>query len=524
MRKAVIIGAGPAGLTAAYELLKRTDVVPVVFEKSGDIGGISKTVNYKGNRMDIGGHRFFSKNDRVMQWWLHIMPLQPTEEQLTISYQNKNKTLHSENYPLPADEHKIMLVRSRLSRIYFLRRFFSYPLKLSVDTLAKLGIIRSVKIIISYLFARLKPRKENSLEDFFINKFGKELYHTFFKDYTEKVWGIDCKKISPEWGAQRVKGVSISKTIQHAVKNALAKKEEGIHQKNTETSLIEKFLYPKFGPGQLWEEVASQVIEMGGDVRKGCDVIKLHSSNGKIVAVDIVNEHGVTETIQTDFVFSSMPVKELVNKLNVAVPEAVKSIANGLMYRDFITVGVLLKKLSLNKYAALDNEEKLLDNWIYIQERNVRVGRLQVFNNWSPFMVKDPSTTWMGMEYFCNEGDDLWQMNDEDFKAFAVAELEQIGLIKKEDVLDTTVVRVEKAYPAYFGTYDQFEVIRNYTDSFDNLFLIGRNGMHKYNNSDHSMLTAMAAVDNICEGISDKANIWSINTEQEYHETKAEEK
>ncbi|UAY52596.1 NAD(P)/FAD-dependent oxidoreductase [Ferruginibacter albus] len=524
MKKAIIIGAGPAGLTAAFELLKRTDIQPTVLEKSGDIGGISKTVNYKGNRIDIGGHRFFSKSDRVMNWWLDIMPLEESaKKEFTINYRNRStQILPNEQNVANKDANKIMLVRSRLSRIYFLRQFFNYPLKLSLETLRKLGYSRSLKILASYIKIRLRPIKpEKNLEDFFINKFGDTLYRTFFKDYTEKVWGIACNEISADWGAQRIKGVSISKAISHAVKQSLGKKENDIHQKDAETSLIEKFLYPKYGPGQLWEEVAAQVNSGGGQVLMHKNVSKINVSNNKIVSVEITDAvTGEAQLLEGDYFFSSMPVKELVAKLNTSIPNDVKEVAEGLMYRDFITVGVLLSKFSLNKSAATTSNTELKDNWIYIQESDVKVGRLQIFNNWSPFMVNNKDHIWVGMEYFCKEGDELWTMPDEALKKLGMSELEKIGLIKQTDVLDTTIVRMEKAYPAYFGTYDRFDTVKDYLNQFDNLFLIGRNGMHKYNNSDHSMLTAMTAVDNICNDQVSKENIWEVNTEQEYHETK----
>ncbi len=523
MKKALVIGAGPAGLTAAYELLQRTDIIPIVIEKTGDIGGISKTVNYKGNRMDIGGHRFFSKSDRVMQWWMNILPIEADSTgAVTISYQNKQTTVDASiANPQPSAQDKVMLIRSRLSRIYFLKKFFSYPLKLSIETLQKLGIWRSARIIFSYLAARLRPIKpEKSLEDFFVNKFGRELYLTFFKDYTEKVWGIKCNEISPEWGAQRIKGVSISKAIGHALKKHLSSTSQTISQKDTETSLIERFLYPKYGPGQLWEEVAATIQQKGGTILLSTNIEEIFFTGKEVSSVVIINQlTGHREQIDIDYLFSSMPVQELVAKIRTEVPPEVKGVAEGLIYRDFITVGVLLRKFSLDKHAADGNSQMLQDNWIYIQDKNVQVGRLQIFNNWSPFMVKDSSTVWLGMEYFCNKGDDLWQMDEKSFTQLAIRELETIGLIKTEDVLDTHLVRMEKAYPAYFGTYHNFETVRIFTDQFPNLFLIGRNGMHKYNNSDHSMLTAMTAVDNICMGRTDKTNIWDINTEQEYHET-----
>ena len=531
-KKAIIVGAGPAGLTAAYELLQRTDIIPIILEKSGDIGGISKTVNYKGNRMDIGGHRFFSKSDRVMQWWLNIMPVQPQEEKsLTITYQRRHKTIKTEDtFPKFSDREssdKVMLVRKRLSRIYFLRKFFSYPIQLSLDTLKKLGLGRTVGILLSYLKARLFPRKtEKTLEDFFINRFGDKLYRLFFKDYTEKVWGVSCTKISAEWGAQRIKGISIGKAIAHAARSlypAKRSRSTDIGQKGTETSLIEKFLYPKYGPGQLWEEVARQVQERGGQILMNQDVKSILSKGDSITAIEAVNsETGAITLLEGDYYFSTMPVQELIAGMGSAVPAPVQEVAAGLQYRDFITVGVLLRKMPPPDEKPGKTANKILpDTWIYIQERDVKVGRLQIFNNWSPYMVKDPDTVWVGMEYFCNEGDAFWSMSDEEIKATAILELTKMHLGTVEDLLDSTVLRVEKTYPAYFGTYNRFGEIRDFTDQFANLFLVGRNGMHKYNNSDHSMLTAMVSVDNIAAGITTKANIWSINTEQEYHEEKS---
>ena len=518
-QKAIIIGAGPAGLTAAYELLTRTDILPIILEKSGDIGGISKTVNYKGNRMDIGGHRFFSKSDRVMKWWMNMMPVQSNEDaDITLTYQRRKHSLRArEGIPgIGAKEaDKVMLVRHRLSRIYFLRKFFAYPIQLSLDTVKKLGIGRTTNILLSYLKARLFPRKmERNLEEFFINRFGDTLYRLFFKDYTEKVWGVPCTQISAEWGAQRIKGISIGKAIAHAVKSLAPEKKKDssdIGQKKTETSLIEKFLYPKFGPGQLWEEVARQVQEMGGIIELNQEVCHINIVGEKVTDIESVNSvTGEFNSHEGDFFFSTMPVQELIAGMGDSVPPAVQEVATGLQYRDFITVGVLLK-----------DQQVLPDTWIYIQEKDVKVGRLQIFNNWSPYMVKDANTVWMGMEYFCNKNDDFWNQSDDEIRAAAIGELEKMGLAKVENVLDSTVLRMEKTYPAYFGTYPRFEEVKTFTDQFANLFLVGRNGMHKYNNSDHSMLAAMVSVDNIIAGVTSKANIWSINTEQAYHEEKS---
>lgn len=518
-KKAIIIGAGPAGLTAAYELLKRTDIVPIILEKDGIVGGISRTIDYKGNRMDMGPHRFFSKSDRVMNWWLNIMPLEDNaNKNATISYQNKTRDLNVENGTPAKDSDKVMLVIRRLTRIYFLRKFFAYPIQLSLDTLRTLGLIRTIKILFSFLWIRLFPHKpEKSLEDFIINKFGKQLYLLFFKDYTEKVWGIAPSQISAEWGAQRIKSVSLSKAIGQALKSMRRKKKGDLGQKETETSLIEQFLYPKHGPGSLWEEVARQVQEMGGRIYFYQDVKKIHVDDGKVTTVNTINSQtGQAGAWEGDYFFSTMPVQELIAGMGESVPKEVQEVAAGLQYRDFINVGILLKKLSAKDGKPLE----LRDNWIYIQERDVKVGRLMIYNNWGGGMLKDPNTTWIGMEYFCNKTDVFWAESDEAIQKFAIQELGKMELAQTDDVLDTTIRRMEKTYPAYFGTYDQFAKIKFFTDQFANLFLIGRNGMHKYNNADHSMLCAMVAVDNIISGVTEKNNLWAINTEQEYQEEK----
>ncbi len=526
-KRAVIIGAGPAGLTAAFELLTRTGIQPVVLEKCDYMGGISRTVNYKGNRIDIGGHRFFSKSDRVMQWWLKILPMQAVEgEHAEITYQRRTAKVAA--HPAPSDperEDRVMLVRNRKSRIYFMRQFFTYPITLSGDTLKKLGLWKTVKIGLSYIRSVLFPIKpETNLEQFFINRFGRELYMTFFKSYTEKVWGIECSQISAEWGAQRIKGLSIWKTLTHIVKKMLPKKQGDIAQKDVETSLIERFLYPKYGPGQMWEEVAGIVKSRGGEILTHWNVETIeHSgagSNRHVTAVIARNEQtGETRRFTGDYFFSTMPVKELMGDLEPPAPAAVREISDGLMYRDFITVGVLCERIKLR-----DASGKLVeDNWIYIQEPDVLVGRLQIFNNWSPFMVAEPGKIWIGLEYFCNDTDALWHKSDAEMIELAKQELASMNILDPEDVDDATVIHMPKTYPAYFGTYDRFPQVISYVNEFDNLFLVGRNGMHKYNNQDHSMLTAMTAVDNILDGVRSRDNLWALNTEQEYHEEKREE-
>ncbi len=533
-KKAIIIGAGPAGLTAAYELISKTDIQPVIYEMSDSVGGISKTINYKGNRIDIGGHRFFSKSTKIMEWWTNILPLQgaPARDdavlgrKVPLSFESIQKSLEHNKIvknpaPNPEVDDKVMLKRSRMSRIFFLRKFFDYPVSLNYKTFSSLGVMRTIKIGLSYIksiFYQITPEK--SLEDFFINRFGAELYQTFFKDYTEKVWGVSCGDITADWGSQRIKGLSITKAISHAFKKTFTR-NSSISQENVETSLIGQFMYPKLGPGQLWEEVARIIEENGGKIYKNHQVSSLIPKENRISQVKVLDKlTGETTIINGDYFLSTMPVRDLVNAFESKIPNNVLKVANGLMYRDFITVGLLLDKLKIkNETKTPTINEVVPDNWIYIQERDVKIGRLQIFNNWSPYMVNDANDIWIGLEYFCNKGDELWNMSETEFMDFAISELAKIGIINPVDVKDGVVIKVEKTYPAYFGTYNQFNILMEFTDKFENLFLIGRNGMHRYNNMDHSMLTAMMAVKNIMKGKKSKDNIWKINTEEDYHET-----
>ena len=533
---AVIAGAGPAGLTAALELLRTTGVKPVIFEAEDVIGGISRTARYNGNRMDIGGHRFFSKSDTVMDWWQGILPLQGTASKDDIAIGRSVPLM--QGGPNPEKTDYVMLCRSRLSRILFLRKLFDYPVSLNGDTIRNLGLWRMFKIGMSYLKVQLLPaRKENSLEDFMINRFGVELYRTFFRDYTEKVWGVPCNKISPDWGGQRIKGLSITKTVVHALKQIFAGKKKpdagaangaDIRQKDTETSLIGQFLYPKFGPGQLWETVAEKVLEKGGEIHMNSKVVGVNrSTDGKRVESVVVDRGNSTETVSCDYFLSTMPVKELVAAMDngkTPVPAEVKRVADGLVYRDFITVGLLLDKLLIKNPAKPGTPESKLkfvaDNWIYVQESDVKLGRIQIFNNWSPYLVADPEKVWIGLEYFATEGDEMWRMPDADFIKFAIAELDKIDVARLADVRDSVVFHIKKAYPAYFGTYGEFSKIREYVDPIENLFLMGRNGMHKYNNMDHSMLAAMEVAKCIRENSTDKTALWNVNSEEEYHEGK----
>ncbi len=486
----LVVGAGPAGLTAALELCRaHAGIRPVVIEMGKIPGGISRTEEYHGNRIDIGGHRFFSKSRWVTDWWDGILA---------------------------------MPEKNRVSRIFYLRRFFSYPVSLSIATLRNLGLKRTVKVGFSYLRARLFPiRQEKTLEDFMINRFGRELYKTFFRDYTEKVWGVPCDKISPDWGAQRIKGVSISAVLADALRKALHVKSA--HQ---ETSLIDRFLYPEKGPGQLWEKAAELVQKGGGEIFYESRVEKIaKTASGWTVTVRKAD--GSSAQLSGDFLLSTMPVKELVASLEgVEIPATVREVAEGLTYRDFMTVGLLVERFADPVLKASGGV--LPDNWIYIQERDVLVGRLQVFSNWSRGMVAREDCVWMGLEFFCNEGDALDRKSDGEMKALAEEEMVKLGFIAKGSVLDSCVIRQKKAYPAYFGTYARFGVVQDYLDTLPGLIPIGRNGMHRYNNQDHSMLAAKAAVELILAGkAADPAArkaLWEINAEKEYHEEGAEKK
>ncbi len=516
-RTAVIIGAGPAGLTAAYELLTQTDIVPVVYETSDLIGGISRTVDYKGNRIDIGGHRFFSKSDRVVQWWLDMLPLQGGLPDDAAELRAVVPATGSRG-PDPDRTDAVMLWRRRQSRILYSGRLFDYPISPSLDTFSKLGALRVARIGASYFGAKVRPiQPEQSLEDFLINRFGRQLYRTFFKDYTEKLWGVSCAEINPSWGAQRIKGLSLTRALLDA-----AKRLGGNSDKQVETSLIRHFMYPKYGPGQLWTEVARRIREKGGRVLLQHTVVGLTHQAHRITGVAVRDDTtGEVAQVPAEYVFSSMPVKDLIAALTPSAPNEVREVSEGLRYRDFITVGLLLKHMRTPgrvKTAASNGNGAVHDCWIYIQEPYVGVGRMQIFNNWSPYLVRDPATTWIGLEYFCTEGDALWTMEDAGLTRRAVGEMVAMGFIAEGDVLDSTVIRMPKAYPAYFGTYDRFALVRRYTDPFENLFLIGRNGMHQYNNSDHSMLSAMTAVGHVARGVTSKDEIWSVNPEGEYHE------
>ncbi len=474
-KKVVIIGGGPAGLTAAYQLSKMGGE-SVVLEKDKVVGGISRTVNYKDYLFDIGGHRFFTKIKAAADMWKEVLE-------------------------------KDMLRRKRLSRIYYNKKFFYYPLR-PVNALLGLGIWNSAMILISYMYAHVFPYKnEETFEQWVTNRFGKRLYNTFFKTYTEKVWGIPCSEIRAEWAAQRIKGLSLVS----AIRNALLKQNKNQSKSTVIKTLIDAFDYPKYGPGMMWDTVSKVAQENGTKLHLEAEVegILWDERNKKIEAVE-VNINGKTELFYgTDFI-STMPVRELVQKMKPAVPKEVLEAANRLSYRDFLTVALVVNK-----------PELFPDNWIYIHDPSVRLGRVQNFKNWSPHMVPDQNTTCLGLEYFCFEGDDLWTMPDKDLVELGKREMETLKLLKMSDVVDGSVVRMPKAYPAYDSVYrEMLDIVLGFIGDFDNLNLVGRNGMHRYNNMDHSMLTAMKAVENINGADHD---LWNINVEQEYHEEQREE-
>ena len=515
-KTAIIIGAGPAGLTAAYCLLKETDIKPIILEEEPFVGGISRTATYKGNRMDIGGHRFFSKDERVTELWTEILPTQgaPAKDDKLLG---REKPLQ-QGGPDPEKTDDVMLVRDRVSRIIYKRKFFDYPISLKAKTFINMGFFSTMKAGFGYLGSCMHKRPETNLENFYVNRFGKPLYAMFFEDYTEKLWGVHPRDISADWGAQRVKGLSVSK----AIKNALGKIFKG-KNRQVETSLIEQFIYPKKGPGQLYEKMADEIIKLGGEIIKNTTVIGVKTENGKVVSLMAKNQEGAINEYIGDYFISSMPIKELVEAIGEEVTgEKVYKIATNLPYRDFMTVGLLLNGLKVKNKTKMKTLGNIVpDCWIYVQDTNVKLGRIQIFNNWSPYMVKDAeNTVWIGLEYFCDEGDDMWSMSDSDFIAMAIDELVKIDVIEKESVTDAVRVKIKKAYPAYHGSYYELDKVRDFLNGIENLYCMGRNGQHRYNNMDHSMMTAMVTVDNISRGNNDKSNIWNVNTETQYHESK----
>ena len=514
-KKVVIIGAGPAGLTAGYYLLKSSnDYEVVILEKDEIVGGISKTIDYDGNKMDLGGHRFFTKEEKVNKIWKELLKVQGSGSIDDIKLGTKKD--FSKNGPDPEKEDKVFLVRNRVSRIYYNKKFFDYPVNLSFNTIKNLGFIRTIESGFSYLKSIFIKKDETNLENFYINRFGKKLYNIFFKGYTEKLWGRSPEYIDPSWGSQRVKGISIKEVL----KDYFCKVFK-IKNKNKETSLIESFNYPKYGPGQMYEEMERQIIIHGGTILKNHEVIKINNKNNKIKNV-ICKTKGKNIEINGDIFISSMSIKDLISNMN-NVPKKVNYIATNLPYRDFITIGLILTNLKIkNKTKIKTINNNIPDCWVYVQSTDVKLGRIQVFNNWSPYLVNDyPNTISLGLEYFCNENDEFWKQTNEELLDNAVKELQKMGIIdSRNNVINYHVEKVQKAYPAYFDTYKDFNIIRKYLDRYTNIYCIGRNGQHRYNNMDHSMECAITCIDNILNNKKDKSNIWNVNTESEYHEKK----
>jgi protoporphyrinogen oxidase len=514
---AIIIGAGPAGLTAAYELLAKTDIKPIIIESDKQVGGIAKTINYNGWRFDIGPHRFFSKNLEVSKIWEETLPLQgtPTKEDLELN--RKVKLSNKFEAPNPEKTNKVSLSKNRLTRIYHQRKFFDYPIKLTLSNLYKIGVLKIVKIIVDYFWVKIKPiEPEVNLEDFFTNRFGRALYLKFFKDYTEKVWGVSCQKIPKSWGAQRIKKLSVSKVISESVKNIFKPKRE-----SKETSLINHFIYPKLGAGQMYEEMAKIIKEKGGIIKKEEKVILISLENNYIKYLTTKNnETGLITKYTGDYFFSSLAIKNLI-KMTDKAPLEIKNIAKNLRYRDLILIIMVYNKLELKNKTKIKTKNNIIpDNWIYIQEKNIKMGRLDIFNNFSSWLLKDRNKILIAAEYFCNKGDLLWNSPDKQLIKMCQQEFKEAKIAKEKEFIQGFVHRQEKAYPAYLGSYDKFENIKKYLNSINNLYSIGRNGQHRYNNMDHSMLTAIKAVENIISNNKNKENIWEVNSEEEYHEEK----
>jgi len=473
--KAVIVGAGPAGLTAAYELCKRGQAVTVLENDPQYVGGIARTVEYKGFRFDIGGHRFFSKSREVENFWTEI---------------------------LGPD----LLERPRSSRIYYEGQFYSYPLR-PIEALRKLGFFESLLCILSFLRARTRPTiPPKSYEDWVVNQFGRRLFETFFRSYTEKIWGMSCREISADWAAQRIKGLSLSSNIGNALLPAFARNSRSA----VATTLIDNFRYPRLGPGMMWETCAEKVRKLGGEIHLGRKVVHCKFSEAdQHWTISARTPEDPIEDYRGDHLVSSMPIRELVSMIEPHLPDTALHSGTSLRYRDFLTVGLIVR-----------DKDRFPDNWIYIHDPDVKVGRVQNYKAWSPEMVPDTRFCGYGMEYFCFEGDGLWSGADAELITMATRELVKVGLADIEDVVDGCVIRQPKAYPVYDDGYKlHVQVVREALDRhYPTLHLVGRNGMHKYNNQDHAMMTALLTVRNIVAGAK-KYDVWTVNEEAVYHET-----
>lgn len=485
-KKILIIGAGPAGLATAFKLSKKQDIEVTIWEKSDRVGGLSKTLEHLGNLFDLGPHRFFTKNKEVNEFWKSILP-QPD-----------------------------MLTKNRFTRMFFNNNFFNYPLKLDYQNINKLGFKKGVFIFISYLQAKINPRRpEITLEDFYINRFGKRLYKMFFSGYTEKVWGIPCRNIPKEWGKQRVKDLSLIKMIMD-----FFAKIAGSKKKEKQASLISQFSYPKYGAGFFYQTLADKLIKNGVKIELNMELKGLNHEHEKNNSASGQNKDNQEIKIDNlDYVVSTMPIDGLIKSLNPAAPNEIRNISDKLPYRSSIIIAILYKELKIKNDTDLITEANIIpDNWIYVQDSSVKLGRISLFNNFSDFMLKDKNLPWMSLEFFCNQGDEFWKKADDELIEIGKNELKKIGLADPENFLTAKVVKVEKSYPAYFGAYAEFPKVKDYLDSFKNLLPCGRNGQHKYNNMDHSIACGFAAADIIINDKKDKTALWSVNTDNEYNE------
>lgn len=517
-KNVVIIGGGPAGLSTAYYLLKNSkDYKVFVIEQENQVGGISKTIDFSGYKIDTGIHRFFSKNAEINKLWTDLLPIQskPAYDDILLGREKKYNLGGSD----PEVDEKSMLIKDRVTRIYYGRKFYDYPVSINWTTIKNMGFLNIIRAMFSYLKSCIIKKPENSLENFFINRFGKVLYSMFFESYTEKVWGLHPSKISADWGAQRVKGVSIAEVIKDAIKKIFKIK----NKHNTETSLIEQFIYPKLGAGQVYEEMAEQIKQMGGKILLNSKVINIELTKNQVTKV-IYECDNKQKSIETSFCVSSMPIKDLFTSIKgKRIPKDIKNIAINLPYREFMSVAFVVDKLKLKNETNIKTVMNIVpDSWIYIQEPDVKMGRIQIFNNWSPYIFKNKEDinkkVLITLEYFCSEDDQYYKMSDKDFINFAEQEAIKLGLIDKNSVEASTRIKINKAYPAYFGTYRDFDKVVAYLNKFDNLYCVGRNGQHKYNNMDHSMLTGLEAARSILKNGYNKNTIWSVNTEKAYHE------
>ena len=513
MKQVIIIGGGPAGLSCAYYLLKnQKDVSVTIVEELKTVGGISRTEKHHGNRMDIGGHRFFTKNEKVLKFWFSILPLQgkPALDDRILKIQKDYR--NGKKDPEKTDE--VMLLRNRLSRIYYQKKFFDYPVRFNGETIHNMGFSTTILCGCSYLKSILFKKEESNLENFYINRFGNQLYEIFFKGYTTKLWGRSPAEIDSSWGSQRVKGISILKVLSHSFCETFH-----LSDSKKEVSLTDYFYYPKYGPGEFYECLGKKIEEMGGKIFLHHKVVGIHKSKNHIHEIVCMNGKK-KKVFPCDICISSMPMKDLFQAMNY-VPANVLRISNDLPYRDFIIIGVLVPKLLLENHTKVKTiHHSIPDNWIYIQDTSIKMGRIQIFNNWSPYLVKDPiHTIWMGLEYFCSEGDSFWQKSDEDLLKIAKRELKKIGFYDGE-FLDSRIIKVKKAYPAYFDSYSRIGELREYIGTIDNLYCIGRNGTHAYNNMDHSILSGMICADLISKKSHDLEKLWNINVDRAYQEEK----